>query len=91
MTLNHLNTKFLQSNPVPATPFGTALIKQIREAILLHRPDPIHVGEELFDWLLTITETTPTATTQGKKFLRVYSGESFVDINQVLNSEANNK
>ena len=81
MTLNHLNAKFLQSNPVPATPYGTALVRSIRESLLLDRPEPLTVGSELFEWLMEVTESTPTATTNGVEFVRVTGlNENFVDV-----------
>lgn len=95
MTLTHLNEKFLQSPPLPANPFGTALVKTIREKLLTPNVEPIYASSELFDWLLTMIDSAPTATTFGSRFFRVYKDEDFIDIielkpNQDLNSGANN-
>lgn len=93
MTLTHLNKKFLQSNPYEANPYGTALVKTIREKLLLPGKTQIDVEENTFEWLLEMTDSTPTASTLGNNFIRITSGdgESFVDViqfNQVLNVEA---
>lgn len=90
MTLDHLNQKFLQSNPLPATPFGTALVRTIRERLLIQNTLPVYAGKEVFEWLLEMTGAAPTATTFGTRFLRITKDGYFVDVieNKALNVEA---
>lgn len=82
MTLDHLNQKFLQSNPYEVNPMETALIKVIREYILLRNiGNPIVAGEPLFKWLMELTDTNPTATSQGNRFIRITGNdENFIDV-----------
>lgn len=80
MTLTHLNQSLLDSPALPVTRYGNDLVKSIRESLLLHRPEPLRVPEQSFRWLLSLTETKPTATTNGVQFVRVQSGENFVDV-----------
>lgn len=80
MTLDHLNKKFLQSNPYDATPYGTALIKEIRNTLLIHRYHSIVAGDVAFNWLLKTTGAAPTATNLGKRFLRVTKDDNIIDV-----------
>jgi hypothetical protein len=81
MKLEHLNQRFLESNPYEANPLGVALVRSIREKLLTPRPAPLHAGVDLFTWLLEMTDTNPTATSQGVRFVRITVGaENFVDV-----------
>jgi hypothetical protein len=81
MTLTHLNNCFAQTSPLSTRQAQTDLVRSIREALLLPRPDPIKVEEDNFQWLLSLTDSNLTATSNGVEFVRVTGlNENFVDV-----------
>ena len=81
MTLAHLNKKFLQSNPFEVNPMETALVRTIRAGLLRPRPTQIHAVQDHFKWLLELTDTNPTATRLGTRFIRITGNdENFIDV-----------